>query len=160
MTQIGGMELRWMIRRDLPQVLHIESESFRRPWSEEEFLRQLRQRNAIGMVATDGSDEVYGFMIYALSRQELHLLNLAVAVPYRLQGIGRTLFEKLRGKLSLQRRDRIVASVEEYNVPAQLFLRRCGCRAVRVLRNHFAPPDDHVDAYVFEVGVRSEEVAS
>ena len=43
--------IRWMIRRDMPEVLAVEGESFEFPWCEEDFLRCLRQRNCIGMVA-------------------------------------------------------------------------------------------------------------
>ena len=42
------VHIRWMIRRDMPEVLAIEHASFEYPWCEEEFLRVLRQRNCIG----------------------------------------------------------------------------------------------------------------
>ena len=46
-----NVHIRWMIRRDMPEVLQIERTSFEYPWSEEDFIRCLRQRNCIGMVA-------------------------------------------------------------------------------------------------------------
>ena len=61
------VHIRWMIRRDMPAVLEIEGASFEFPWSEEEFIRCLRQRNCIGMVACR-NDEVVGFMIYNCTR--------------------------------------------------------------------------------------------
>ena len=51
---------------------------FEFPWSEEEFIRCLRQRNCIGMVAEHG-ERVVGFMIYELHKTRLHILNFAVA---------------------------------------------------------------------------------
>ena len=45
------VHIRWMIRRDMPEVLQTEQESFEHSWTEEDFLRCLRQRNCIGMVA-------------------------------------------------------------------------------------------------------------
>lgn len=42
--------IRWMIRRDMPEVLHIEESGYAYPWGEEDFLTILRQRNCIGMV--------------------------------------------------------------------------------------------------------------
>ena len=44
-------QIRWMIRRDMPEVLDIEQQSFEFAWTEEDFLCCLRQRNCIGMVA-------------------------------------------------------------------------------------------------------------
>ena len=48
------VHIRWMIRRDMPEVLQTEQESFDYSWTEEDFLRCLRQRNCIGMVAEQG----------------------------------------------------------------------------------------------------------
>ena len=45
------VHIRWMIRRDMVDVLDIESAAFEFPWSEEDFIRCLRQRNCIGMIA-------------------------------------------------------------------------------------------------------------
>src|SRR5205807_3563325 len=71
------VHIRWMIRRDMPEVLQTEQESFEYAWTEEDFLRCLRQRNCIGMVAEQG-EKVVGFMIYELHKAKLHILNFAV----------------------------------------------------------------------------------
>jgi len=72
------IHIRWMIRRDMAEVIAIETESFEFPWSEDDFVRCLRQRNCIGMVA-EMDDQVVGFMIYELHKNRLHILNFAVA---------------------------------------------------------------------------------
>src|SRR3989344_7006679 len=59
--------VRWMIRRDMPEVLDIEQQCFEFPWDEEDFIRCLRQRNCIGMVSQD-EEKVKGFMIYELHK--------------------------------------------------------------------------------------------
>src|SRR5918999_229603 len=82
------VHIRWMIRRDMPEVLAIEHASFEYPWCEEEFLRVLRQR------------------------------------------VGHQMVAKLVGKLSSHRRTRIALSVRETNLPAQLFFRIQGFRAL------------------------------
>ena len=46
-----ALHIRWMIRRDMPDVMGIEVASFEYAWTEDDFLRCLRQRNCIGMVA-------------------------------------------------------------------------------------------------------------
>ena len=82
------VHIRYMIRRDMPEVLAIEQASFQCPWIEEEFLSYLRERNTIGMVAEVG-EKVVAFFIYELHEKHLTLLNLAVHPDYRRQGIGR-----------------------------------------------------------------------
>jgi ribosomal-protein-alanine N-acetyltransferase len=119
------IQLRWMIRRDMPEVLSIEQEAFEFPWSDEDFTRCLRQRNCIGMVAEAG-DSVVAFMIYELHRTRLHVLNFAVRRSHRRLGIGSQMMEKLFAKLSVERRDRILLEVRERNLPAQLFFRSLG----------------------------------
>ena len=42
-TEIA-VHIRWMIRRDMPEVLQIEAASFEFPWLEDDFIRCLRQR--------------------------------------------------------------------------------------------------------------------
>ena len=39
------VHIRWMIRRDMAEVLDIEGQCFEFPWSEDDFVRCLRQRN-------------------------------------------------------------------------------------------------------------------
>ena len=141
------VHIRWMIRRDMPTVLSIEESSFEFAWSEEEFIRCLRQRNCIGMVAELG-DRVVGFMIYELHKNRLHLLNFAVCPSMRRTHIGTAMVEKLIGKLSSDRRNRILLEVRETNLEAQLFFKSLGFRAISVLRDFYA--DTTEDAYLMQ----------
>jgi len=136
-----------MIRRDMPEVLAIEHASFEYPWCEEEFLRVLRQRNCIGMVAEYG-ERIVGFMIYELHRNKIHVLDFATHPEFRRREIGRQMVAKLVGKLSNQRRSRIALYLRETNLAAQLFFRAMGFRAMEVLREHY--PDTGEDAYTLQ----------
>jgi ribosomal-protein-alanine N-acetyltransferase len=139
------VHIRWMIRRDMPEVLQNEQESFEYAWTEEDFLRCLRQRNCIGMVAEQG-EKVVGFMIYELHKAKLHILNFAVLPAYRRLGIGAQMVAKLISKLSSHRRTRITLEVRETNLPAQLFFRAQQFKAVRVLRSYYE--DSGEDAFL------------
>lgn len=131
----------------MPEVLAIESGSFEFPWAEEDFIRCLRQRNCIGMVA-EHDERVVGFMIYELHKSRLHIINFAVHDSFRRQGIGCQMAQKLIDKLSHQRRDRISLEVRETNLDAQLFFRSSGFRAVSVLRDFYE--DTTEDAYMMQ----------
>lgn len=126
------VHIRWMIRRDMPEVLQAERLSFEHAWTEEHFLVCLRQRNCIGMVAEQG-EKVVGFMIYELHKARLHILNFAVHPSWRRAGIGSQMVAKLVSKLSAHRRTRITIDVRETNLDAQLFFRKMEFRAVRTL---------------------------
>ena len=141
------VHIRWMIRRDMPEILEIEKQSFEFPWNDNDFVRSLRQRNCIGMVA-ECDDRIVGFMIYELHKTRLHILNFAVHPDHRRNGIGEKMTNKLVSKLSSQKRTRILLEVRETNLMAQIFFRKVGFRAISVLRDFY---DDSVeDAYLME----------
>lgn len=127
-------------------VLHIEQQSFKCAWTEEDFLCTLRQRNCIGMIA-EQKEKILGFMVYELHNTKIHILNLAVHPEHRRQSVGTQMIERLQGKLSEQRRTSLCMELRETNLPAQLFLRSQGFRAVNVLRHFY--DDTGEDAFLF-----------
>jgi ribosomal-protein-alanine N-acetyltransferase len=142
-----GVHIRWMIRRDMSEVLNIEQGSFEFAWSEDDFVNCLRQRNCIGMVA-EHDERVVAFMIYELHKSRLHVINFAVHPRFRRRGVGAQMLQKLVAKLSQQRRNKILLEVRETNLQAQLFFRQNGFRAVSVLRDFYE--DTTEDAYLMQ----------
>lgn len=139
--------VRWLIRRDLERVLEIEQLSFPEPFSEEEMLDQLRKRNCIGMVAKTPDEQVVGFMIYELHKDRLILMDIAVHPAHRGKGYGTALIDRLRSKLSLNRRKCIELVCSEYNDAAHEWLRSRGFFAVAVHRGLWGD----TDGYEFEL---------
>jgi ribosomal-protein-alanine N-acetyltransferase len=142
------VHIRWMIRRDLPSVLAIESASFEYPRAEDEFLRALRQRNCIGMVAEGPGGRIVGYFLHEMHPDHFDIINFAVAPEARRLGVGRQMIAKMAGKLSSWRRTRLVSRCRETALPAHLFFHAQGFRAVGVLREHYE--DTGEDAYEFE----------
>lgn len=140
------VHLRWMIGRDMEQVLLLEKRSFDNPWTALEFGNMMRDNNSIGMVAVNEYDKVLGYMIYGLHKNRLHLMNFAVHPDHQRIGIGKQMIDKLKSKLHPDRRNRINLEVRETNLAAQLFFKAMGFRAVNILKNYYDGTDD--DAYV------------
>ena len=90
--------------------------------------------------ASDGA-----WQIDASPRQQFELLHLAVTPEWQRNGIGRVLVQRFEDRL-IHPGDSIQATVPESNLPVQLFLRRVGYQAVRVLRGYYGEED----AYVME----------
>ncbi len=143
--------IRWLIRRDLPEVLDIERRAHKLAWTEEDFLCCLRQRNSLGMVAETPSfnrncHRIFGFMFYELHRGRLNILRLAVHPEDRRCGIGAAMVTRLKEKLSQQRRRQITFMVREDNLDGQLFLKSQGFHCNATVREHF---DDWTNGYEF-----------
>lgn len=148
------VQVRWMVRKDFPEVLAIEQSCFEFPWKEEDFLQCLRQRNCIGMVA-ELEGRIVGFMIYEIPKNRIRLLNIATDPEFQRRGIARQMVRKLIGKLASQRRNRIVMEVRETNLQALVFFRSLGFRATIVLKNFYDEMDE--DAYVLEYRPEQEQ---
>jgi [ribosomal protein S18]-alanine N-acetyltransferase len=136
---ITRVHIRWMIRRDMPEVLAIDAASYPERWGEETFLTHLRNHSTIGMVAELG-ETVVGFMLYELHKSSIGLIRFAVAPVRRYEGVGRQMTDKLAGKLASHHRTRIVCEVDERLTAGHLFLGRVGYVATRIV-----PGDDHDD---------------
>lgn len=148
------LHVRWMIRRDFGDVMRIEREEFANPYTEDELTEFMKLRNVIGMVAEDFRNDaagcIAGFMIYALHKSRITLLDFAVDGWKQRQGVGTAMMNKLKGKLSSDRRRYIKFDVAENNVDGQLFLKASGFVCAEIRYGEFC---DGTDAYRFEYHV-------
>lgn len=146
------VHIRWMIRRDLLEVLEIERDSFDFPWTEEDLLAYLRNRNCIGLVAEKNGGQVIGYCIYEMhhdnNKRWFTLPKFAVHPAYRRMGVGYQMIRKLISKLTPQKRTHIRVHVRETNLDAQLFFQSAGFIAIKIERRYFK--DSKEDAYLME----------
>ena len=88
-------------------------------------------------------------------KNRLHIIDFAVIPGCQRQGIGRQMVNKLLGKLSSHRRTKITLEIRESNLAAQLFFRKQGFKATRVLRSYFE--DSGEDAYYLQYTLEADE---
>lgn len=149
-----NVHIRWMIRRDMSDVLEIERSIYgSAAWNEDNFITCLRQRNCIGMVV-ETDEKIIGFMLYELHKHRLNIISFAVAFDWRRLGVGTQMVAKLAGKLSSHRRTSLTLAVRESNLDAQLFFRSQGFAATGVERNFYE--DTGEDAYAMEYRLADE----
>ena len=149
------VHIRWMIRRDMAEVIDIEMESFVNPWTEDEFIKELRKRNCIGMAA-EHDERVIGYTVYALHKTRIELLNVAVHKDYRGRGIGRQLCERLMSKLSPDRRRHLFIDVADISLAAHSFCKAVGFRAIGIIPERFGNMDAYRFRYTVHVQTESE----
>jgi ribosomal-protein-alanine N-acetyltransferase len=145
---------------DLPRVMQIERDAFAHPWSEDLFRRELTHTWSTILIATGAvragprgepagaqQDEgILGFVICWLVHDELHVLNLAVAVEARRRGVARALM--LEATEQAHRNGAVLATLEvrRSNGGAQALYHSLGYRQVGIRRNYYQ--DEGEDAIV------------
>jgi len=87
-----------LIRRaglaDVTAIWAIEKVSFPTPWSRWSFLAELGHRNSHTLVAGPPPPhpwQTWGYLIFWVVLEEMHIINLAVHPDYRRRGIARRL---------------------------------------------------------------------
>lgn len=130
----------------MTEILNIENQCFEYRWSEEDFLKVLRERNCIGMVA-EHNEMIVGYCVYLLYPSALEIINIAVDPVVQRESVGSMMVNRLKDKLALHKRNQIFLAVRESNTPAHLFLKACGFNAYSIHENMYE--DSEEDAYLF-----------
>lgn len=134
------MHVRWMIRRDLAEVLTLDATTGEQ-WGEATLLEHLRRRTIISMVS-EQNEAVTGFMVYELCPDHLEVLRLVGESQAVLAGLLR----KLRSKLSTHRRHYFTCPALETNTFLMRALFDAGGAVTGVERGGTEP-----DTYLFTV---------
>lgn len=130
----GKPYIRWMIRRDMPEVLAIERQSFKEEdqWTMEEFTRKLTRRDTLGL-SIELDEKIVGSMIYRLHDLYVRLDNIAVHPDYRRRGILRECMLKLLSKLNHQSRTQLIVLLPESCLELQPVFESFGKDKVKIL---------------------------
>ncbi len=147
-THVTKVGIRLALRQDYQAILDIDIDAFHHPWDEEQLGTIVKRRDSICMVAVDDdrNEIVLGYIAYRLTKRSIYTWRLAVEPTLWRQGLGTQMIDKLKGKLSPTRRNRLVVDVEEANTRAHMFLRDQKFRAKILNRD--------VYRFVYRVGDR------
>jgi ribosomal-protein-alanine N-acetyltransferase len=144
-----------MKKEDVDQVLKIEQASFSMPWSRNLFLSEFRSPSVSNpMVALLDSPvrTIAGFIVFWLVKDEMHILNLAVAPALRRQGIARKL---VRAAIRLAYRKgaaRAFLEVRTSNAAAQKLYSGLGFAGTSVRRDYYDSPVEDAVVMTLERG--------
>jgi [ribosomal protein S18]-alanine N-acetyltransferase len=119
------LTIRWQINRDNKEIICIDERCYLEPLIYSDLIDMLKDRNVIGIVAEDRG-HVLGYVIYRLSRWRIEILRMGVDPIERRCGVGTAMLQRLKDKLSHQRRDTLRVDVPGMSLAAQLCLQRCG----------------------------------
>ncbi len=129
---LNRIHVRWMIRRDMKEVLMIEKIGMKQPWDEAKIMSHVSSRENISMVAVADLprqtelfwDVVVGYVIYKLNPAimdqapnpadtSLDIIRIAVHPLVRKSGVGKKIIEQIKVKNRSHRRGMITANHPE-----------------------------------------------
>ena len=118
--------IRWLIRRDMEDVIQIDDAGYVDSWSESKFISTLRKKTVIGVVATNGFNRTIGFCIYELQKTQIEILRMAVSPQWRRNGVASAMIQRLKDKVLNQKRCGLVCVVDGHSIFSQLCFRDNG----------------------------------
>ncbi len=153
--------IRPAIDSDIPALAAIDRLAFESRWEIADFRNFLHQLRGVGFIA-ERNDQVIGYALCESFETRLQLVRIAVHPRHWGTDVGRSLLRLLKSGLRAEGgRQRILAEVNERNLPAQMFLRACGFVAIAAIEGFFGhdgavqmefrlePRDAHLDFFCF-----------
>lgn len=140
-----------MIRRmtlaDVDGVHAIEEATFPRPWTREDFVKEMTQNACARYLVAEQAGEIVGFAGAWIVLDEAHITNIAVARSRRGQGVGKAL---TRGLLQYAANLGVVYAtleVRRSNGVAQGLYKGLGFVYVGLRKRYYE--DNGEDAFIF-----------
>jgi ribosomal-protein-alanine N-acetyltransferase len=140
-----------MLESDLDAVMAIESRVHTHPWTRGNFSDSLAHGHA-GQLLSDGQHGLLGYFLTMVIVDEVHLLDIAVDLPFQGQGVGRILLDALVTVARAQQMQLILLEVRVSNEAAIRLYQRYGFSEIG-RRKHYYPvaPGVREDAIVMQL---------
>jgi [ribosomal protein S18]-alanine N-acetyltransferase len=92
-----NIDLRRLTLADLAAIERIERQSYPTPWSRSMFASELAKTSSIclGAVDTDAGEALVAYLIISRYADAWHVMNVAVQLDYREQGVATKLLNRL-----------------------------------------------------------------
>ncbi len=138
------MEIRRLSYPDLPQVIAIERRAFPTPWSLAMFVLEISKPSGICLAACRG-ERMVGYLICSRYETVWHVMNIAVDIDRRREGVASALLGDLYRRVD-DRRARYTLEVRRSNNVAIHLYEREGFRAAGIRRRYYQ--DNGEDALI------------
>ncbi len=142
-------EIQWAPRPatadDFPQMLAIETQvHLLAPWTERHFKEEMEKPYSQILVMTDEeTDEIVGgYLVSRLLFDEIEILNVAVALPYRSLGLAKRLIRAVVGVGARKSAKRAILDVRKSNLPAIQLYHGLGFEIQQVRKGFYSNGED------------------
>jgi ribosomal-protein-alanine N-acetyltransferase len=133
-----------MKKGDIEQVLEIERASFSSPWSRNLFLSEFRSPLVSTLMVALADDplsrKVIGYIVFWITADEMHILNLASAPEWRRQGVAKKLVLAALKRAYQKGATRAFLEVRVSNAAAQRLYSGLGFVGTSMRRQYYDSP--------------------
>ncbi len=141
------LDFRRLTLGDLDAIEVIERTAYPTPWSRSMFAGELAKPSSISLGAFDPADErLVGYLIISRYVDAWHVMNVAVAEPYRRRGIATQMLEELFRVTADDERRGYTLEVRVSNASAIALYESLGFAPTGVRRGYYT--DNREDALV------------
>lgn len=129
---------------DLDQVVQIEAEANRPPWSREAFAAEFLKRHGHFWVLTDDETDslVYAYVVFAFPAEQAHIQTFAVAPSTRRLGHGKHLLRAVIAYVMRKKGESIILEVRESNRAAISLYQSLGFMIIHRMKNFYPDGED------------------
>jgi ribosomal-protein-alanine N-acetyltransferase len=148
MSELMEGQDRFFIRRmkeeDLPAVRTIEALSFSNPWSDNTFRGEI-QNTPVSfplVVVRRPGDEVVGYVIFWLIRDDVQVNNIAVHPACRGLGLGEAMMRFAIAKVRAAGAEFMTLEVRQSNAAALALYKKLGFEILGTRKGYYTKPDE------------------
>ena len=140
----GALTIHQMTSGDLDEVTAIESVSFPRPWTREHFIDELNSPRSYPLVARTADGIVAGYICPMLVLDEGEILDVAVRLDCRGNGVGETLIRQAIVELGARGAKVVCLEVRVSNLAALTLYQRLGFRETGKRKGYYENGEDAI----------------
>lgn len=127
-------------KRDFEEVLKLENECFKEPYSREDLLYEFEENPVNKIIVAEHDGRVIGFIDYLITFNSATIMQVAVTKEFRNLGIGTRLLEEMENSFPKEIDDVVESITLEVRVSNQTAVKmytKNGYKIVVVKRNYY-----------------------
>lgn len=134
-------QMRTMTEQDIPAVMEIEERSFVSPWTRGMFAQTLDSSVARNYVMLEDR-RITGYIVLYQAGLEMHIMNIAVDLACRRQGIALDMMERVLAQARANLIEECFLEVRESNFPAQGLYERLGFKRIGRRKGYYTETNE------------------
>ena len=136
------MRIRKANLSDLNLIHQIENRVFSDSWSKDSIKQELIKPSNALIIISEINGKVMGYFFAHIFKDEVHILNIAIDVPFQHQGLGKQLLDKIMKKY-LKEAD-VFLEVKRTNFPAINLYLAFGFEEIDIRQGYYTDGQDAV----------------